>query len=332
MVQASVSSTATGGSSGRVIAITGAASFLGRKLIASLLARDDVAKIVAIDIFQVEHSDPRFCYYKVDLSLPNTGSLLTKIFTKEKVDTLMHLVFIFSLVRRSTLAHELEAIGTMHLLDACTESGVNRIILRSSTMIYGARPQNHFYISEDTSAAPHAADSFIADKVEAERQLKQFSERHPEVSAIVLREGTAVGEHANNFFLNWVRRPVVPMIVGFDPLMQFIHEDDLVAYYLAAVFGKKIEGTFNVVAPGVIRMSKVLEILGRKAIAVPETLLTAGVSVLWALQLYSVSPYLLPHMKYPLIADGSRAEYTLGVKARYSSQEAVEALARSLNR
>ena len=328
MVQVSESSTATGG---RVIAITGAASFLGRKLIAKLLAREDVAKIVAIDIFQVEHSDPRFCYYKVDLSLPNTGSLLTKIFTKEKVDTLMHLVFIFSLVRRSTLAHELEAIGTMHLLDACTESGVQRIILRSSTMIYGARPQNHFYISEDTPAAPHASDSFIADKVEAERQLKQFSERHPEVSTIVLREGTAVGEQANNFFLNWIRRPLVPLIVGFDPLMQFIHENDLVQYYLAAVFAKKVEGTLNVVAPGVVRMSTVLDIMGRKSISVPETVLTAGVSLFWALQLYSVSPYLLPHMKYPLIADGSRAEYTLGVKCRYSSREAVEVLAGNMN-
>lgn len=241
---------------GKVVAITGAANFLGRKLISKLILRPNVERIIAIDIFPIQLDDPKLSFYKVDLTLPNAGSLITKIFMREGVDTLIHLVFIFSLARRSALAHELEAIGAMHLLDACAEANVKKVILRSSTMVYGAKANNAFYMPEETPlASPN--ESFVSDKIEAERQLKQFADRRSDVRTVVMREGLTLGKTTGNFFLNLFKRGFVPMVMGYDPLMQFIHEDDLVDYYEQALF-KDVEGTFNIVAPGVVRYSKII--------------------------------------------------------------------------
>ncbi len=308
---------------GKVVAITGAANFLGRKLISKLILRPNVERIIAIDIFPIQLDDPKLSFYKVDLTLPNAGSLITKIFIREGVDTLMHLVFIFSLARRSALAHELEAIGAMHLLDACAEANVKKVILRSSTMVYGAKPNNAFYMPEETPlASPN--ESFVSDKIEAERQLKQFADRRSDVRTVVMREGLTLGKTTGNFFLNLFKRSFVPMVMGYDPLMQFIHEDDLVDYYEQALF-KDVEGTFNIVAPGVVRYSKIIELYGKKKISLPETLLKTAASVAWTLKAYDVPPEIIDYLKYPLIASGSSAEYTLGVKARYSSEDAVKA-------
>ncbi len=316
------------GKKGLTVAITGAANFLGKKAVQRLIADERVERVVAIDIFPVDVEDPKLSFYKVDLTLPNAGSLITKIFTKERVDALMHLVFIFSLARQGSLAHELEAIGTMHVLDASAEAGVKKIVLRSSTMVYGARPQNPFFLPEEAPLMP-PAESFVADKVEAERQLKQFAERHMDVNCVVLREGVALGPNASNFFCNLLKSKVVPMVMGFDPLMQFIHEDDLIEYYMAALF-KDVEGTYNVVAPGVLRYSKVLDICNRQKICIPQSLLKPGLGMLWALKAYDVPPDLVAYLMYPLIADGSRAEYVLGIKAKYSSEDAVREFAKTL--
>ena len=309
----------------RVVAITGAANFLGQRLIAALNEHPEVERVVAIDINSVEVEHEKFRFYKVDLSLPNTGSLLTKIFTKEGVDSLMHLIFAFSLARRSSLAHELEAIGTMHLLDACAASGVKKMVLRSSGLVYGARPENPLFLPETAPLMP-TVKTFVADKIEAERQIKQFVERHAEVSTVVLREGTVLGPHARNHFIELLKRSMVPKIMGHDPLMQFIHEDDLVDYYLAALF-KNVEGTYNLVAPGVLRFSEVLDICHRKTVAIPETFLRIHAALLWTLQLNNVSADLIPYLKYPMIMDGSKAEYVLEVRPRYTSRSAVAACA-----
>jgi hypothetical protein len=56
--------------------------------------------------------------------------------------------------------------------------------------------------------------------------------------------------------------PVVPMILGFDPRYQFVHEDDVVEA-LAHTLREDLPGIYNVAADGVLALSEVAGLLGK---------------------------------------------------------------------
>ena len=77
---------------------------------------------------------------------------------------------------------------------------------------------------------PHAPRTPIErDIVEAERPSRDFAERNPHVTVTVLRFSNVLGPDMHDVAHRAVLRcPAVPMILGFDPRYQFIHEDDVV--------------------------------------------------------------------------------------------------------
>jgi len=56
---------------------------------------------------------------------------------------------------------------------------------------------------------------------------------------------------------------MVPMILGFDPRYQFAHEDDVVHALEHCAFND-LEGTYNVAADGVLALSEMIGLLGKR--------------------------------------------------------------------
>ena len=67
-------------------------------------------------------------------------------------------------------------------------------------------------------------------------------------------------------------KPVMVRFAGYDPPMQFVHEDDLVNIILT-LLGQRKAGTFNIAGDGEIRYSDVAELYGKRLIALPEIVL-----------------------------------------------------------
>lgn len=294
-----------------VVAITGALNFLGQGLTRRLIEDDRVARIVAIDTRNPTQSHPKIVYHKIDLTSPASTQRLVQLFKTERVASLIHLVFTYTLSRNRALAHELEAIGTMHVLDACSEARIKRIVARSTTAIYGARAGLPDFLAENYPLAEPRHDSFISDKIELERQMLQYGREHPECGVALLRDCTSLGSNSMNYLVSLLRAPRSPRVMGFDPLMQFIHEEDLFrAYHLA--LQSDAEGVFNIVGKGVVRYSEAIRRSGGCELALPETMLRMGTSLFWHLKLYDIPPVYIDHLKYAWVADGTKAMRQLG--------------------
>src|SRR5438876_996424 len=78
-------------------------------------------------------------------------------------------------------------------------------------------------------------------------------------------------------------RPVCPSLLGFDPLMQFLHEEDAVSALCLALVSD-VRGAFNIVGEGVLPYSTVLAMLGRLPLPLPRLVAYPLGRALWALQ------------------------------------------------
>src|SRR5205085_6239472 len=83
-------------------------------------------------------------------------------------------------------AHELEDVGTMHVLNACAGVAPRRLVMISTTLVYGAHPKNPNFLTEESELRGHRDSRFVNDKVRAEKQVQRFAREHPEVEVCVL--------------------------------------------------------------------------------------------------------------------------------------------------
>src|SRR3984885_13321920 len=112
-----------------VVAVTGAASFLGTNLIGLLEEDDRIGRIVAVDIKAPTTAGKKTRTYEVDFTQPTTEARLAEILAAERAQTVMRLAFLSSPSHASAWAHELESVGTMHVLVAARHAQVRKFVM-----------------------------------------------------------------------------------------------------------------------------------------------------------------------------------------------------------
>jgi UDP-glucose 4-epimerase len=304
------------------VAVTGGASFLGRNLIGLLEEDDHVARIVSLDVERPSTAGTKTRVYDVDLTQPTAEERTAEILDAERVDTLVHLAFLASPTHATAWAHELESVGTMHVLNACRRTEVRKLILWSQTVLYGAHPTNPNFLSERHPLRCHREYRFFGDKIDAENEVTRFGKPGKGRVATILRTAPILGPTVRNYVTEYLSRRFVPTILGFDPLMQFVHEADAVAAFKLAV-DQDVPGTFNVVADGVLPLSTVVKLAGRMALPLPRPFANPLVRALWVAHLSEAPPAFLDYLQYLCVADGERAEQVMGFSPLYTTREAV---------
>src|SRR5947208_1258887 len=152
---------------GRVVAVTGAYSFVGAELIKRLEVDKRYAKVLACDIRKPTFPLSKTQFHKIDLTMPAADADLAGLFQRERVDTVVHAAFLSTPTHNYSWAHELESIGTMHVLNAVAECNVRKLVAWSQTVVYGAHPLNPNFLSEEHELRGMASKSrFVRDKVE----------------------------------------------------------------------------------------------------------------------------------------------------------------------
>lgn len=295
---------------------------LGRNLIGLYEEEDRVGKILAIDVQSPPTAGAKTRFYKLDLTQPNVDARLAETLEAERVDTFVHLAFLSNPTHASGWAHELESVGTMHVLGACEAHRVRKFVLRSLTALYGPDPSNPNFLDERRPL--HATDRsrFLRDKIEADTQVQKFADRRPESVVTILRTCTILGPTVRNYMARYLSRPVVPVIMGFDPLFQFLHEVDAVRAFKMAI-DRDHPGVFNIVGDGVLPLSTVIRVAGRLAIPVPYFVASPLASALWLARGIEAPPTFLDYLRYLCVADGEKAEREMGYRPIYSTHEAL---------
>ena len=210
----------------------------------------------------------------------------------------------------------------MHVLNACSSANPRRVVLVSSTLVYGAHRENPNFLDENAELRGHRDSRFVNDKVRAERQVQRFAKEHPEVEACVLRFAPILGPSVSNMYTRFFSRPVAPVMMGHDPLMQFVHEQDA-AWALQKAVDSHATGAFNIIGKGVLPYTTVLALLGRVPVPMPQIVARQLTKVLWTTQIVGSPPSFLDFLLYLCVADGSRARSVLGFSPRLSIKRTI---------
>ena len=308
---------------GRVVAITGACTYLGGELLRRLAEDPRYDKVLALDIRPPALApDGKIEFVKLDLTQPTVDAELATLMARRHVDTFVHGAFLSHPTHAAEWAHELEDVGTMHVLNACAGVEPRRLVMISTTLVYGAHPKNPNFLVEDAELRGHRDSRFVNDKVRAERQVQRFAKEHPNVETCVLRFAPILGPTVSNMYTRFFSRPIAPVMMGHDPLMQFVHEQDA-AYALQKAVESRATGAFNIIGKGVLPYTTVLAMLGRVPVPMPQLVARQLTKILWATQLVGSPPSFLDFLLYICVADGAKARRELGFAPRLSIKRTI---------
>lgn len=211
--------------------------------------------------------------------------------------------------------------GTRAIFDHAHTYGVKNLVFVGRATVYGAAPDVALYHTEEDP--PLAASTFpeLADLVAADLFAGSALWRWPEIQTSVLRMAYTLGPSRYGTLANFLAGKRVPMVLGFDPLYQFMHEEDA-ARAVVLTLQKNIKGVFNVAGPPPVPLSVLCKATGRKIAYIPETLFE---SVIGHFGLPKLPPGAVNHVKYPVVVDGSLFTKSTGFSYEYDEVQTMEA-------
>ena len=151
---------------------------------------------------------------------------ISDILIEHRIDSVAHLAFVIRPDRNRERVHRVNVAGAANVLDGCASAGVEHVLYMSSATVYGAHPDNTQTLTECAPLRPVTGFQYAEAKVEVEELLREFERRHRGASVCVLRACPVLGSDADNFVARNLARRVLVGVSGYDPPMQFLHEDD----------------------------------------------------------------------------------------------------------
>lgn len=304
----------------RRVAVTGAAGYLGRLLISRLAQDAEPDVLLGLDVCPRPSDWPESAVFvERDITCDIADLLI-----EHGIEAVAHLAFVLKPDRNAARARSVNVGGTASVLRACVEAGVRRLLYMSSATVYGAHADNDGILSENSPLRPVRGFQYGEAKVDVEAMLAGFRAGHAEVKVCVLRACPVLGVEADNFVARSFSGNVLVGLTGYDPPMQFLHEDDA-AEIMRHCLLNGVEGTYNVGGVGTVRWSEMARIAGRRLVRLPAPLLYGATEMSWRLGLQSRSAGCgLDFIRYPWVVSGEKLEREHGWTATHTSREAWE--------
>ncbi|MER3453429.1 MAG: epimerase [Acidimicrobiia bacterium] len=311
---------------GRRVLITGLGTFWGGRVAQALERDPEVEVIVGLDTREPRVALERTEFVKADQSY----SILARIVAATRVDTILHTFLVVDSTRMSgRTMHEINVIGTMNLLAAAGAAGstVRQVVVKSSTLVYGSSWQGPAWFSEETPRVSPPRTRVERSLLEVEDYLRDFAEDNPHVVVSLLRFSNVLGSDIVTPISRALSLPLVPCIFGFDPLVQFVEEDDVVRA-IEFVMQNRIPGIYNVAGDGRLPWSEVISICGKRSFPLPPVLTQWATEPLGRIGIVDLPPELLDLLRYGRGVDNRRLK-AVGFRYRYTSAGAVESFAKA---
>jgi UDP-glucose 4-epimerase len=310
----------------RRVVITGVSSRWGTEL-ALRLQRDPAIEYVAgIDNVPPAADLGRTDFIEADIRSP----LLARILPGTEPDAIVHCGVLWypEPGKPARVLHDVNVIGTLQLLAACERiETLKRIVVRGSAAIYGCEGAAPSFFTEDLAGRLPLRTRFQRDASELEDYFTTFAVRHPEISCCMLRYQPEVGPGLDTPIVRYLSLPVVPVQLGFDPRLQFVHSEDATAA-LEAALRSDVRGPVNVAPTGAVSLVRALRIARRPAVPVPHPLFGPALrrlgNQLGTGVLYGDAVRML---RYGRGVDNRRLREEIGFEPRFDAEAAIRDLA-----
>ena len=313
---------------GKVVLVTGVSRDLGRRYARALAGTPGIGRVVGVDVVPPRGDIGEVSFVRADIRTP----VIAKVIAKEDVDTVVHMSVIStpgSAGGRHTMK-ELNVIGTMQLLAAAQKApGLQHLVVKSTSTVYGASSRDPAMFTEEMEPRRASRSGYAKDAAEVEGYVRGFARRRPDVRVTLLRCANVVGPHVRSPITSYFRLPVVPTVLGFDPRLQFLHQDDLLGVLTHAVTDGPA-GTFNIAGDGVLMLSQAIRRLQRPSVALPSFAVGTLGSVLRQARVADFSPEQLSFLTFGRGIDTTRMRQELGFEPRFTTAGAFEDFARDL--
>ena len=220
-------------------------------------------------------------------------------------------------------AYRVDVDGSRHVLDACVEHGVRRLVVSSSGAAYGYHADNPVPRTEDWPVRGTEAFADSHHKALVERMLADARRDHPALEQVVLRIGTILGDRVDNQITALFHRPRLLAIRGSDSPFVFIWDADLVAIVVRAVTDGPA-GVYNVAGTGTLTIDEIARRLGKKTLALPEGLLKSALAVAKRFRATRYGPEQTGFLRYRPVLDNTRLREEFGYTPELTSAEAFD--------
>lgn len=301
--------------------ITGVSRFLGLRLAKRLEEDEDVELVVGVDLEQPPIPISKLEFVRVDIRNP----LIARVLETTKVDTLIHTNIASSPGRlggRSQMK-ENNVIGTMQLLAAAQRAErIQRVVMKSSTAVYGSGAGEPSLLPEDHASRQVNLSGYGKDCAEAEQYVRDFGRRRTDVDLLILRTQNVVGPTVSTSMTDYLSLPVVPTALGFDPRLQFLHEQDAVEALYAAMKSDQT-GIYNIAGDGVVFLSQAIRLLQRLEFPLLAPAATTAASLLRRFGVIDFPIDQLNLILFGRVVQTRRAQERLGFTPRYSTADTL---------
>lgn len=306
----------------KVILITGVAGYWGKRVAAELVSHPDY-HVLGLDSEKPEQEIKKLDFIQADIRNP----LLLELLKTEKVDTVVHLAQMDP-PQPSESSFDYNLMGTMKVFGTCAQAGVKKIILKSTTAVYGAQPNNSAFLTEEHPIKGSQTWGYTRDLIEIESFCNGFRQQAPEIMLTVLRFPGIIGPSADTPLTRFLKEPLAPVLLGFDPMMQIIHEDDVVGALVYTV-NNDVPGIFNVAAEGNLPLLRLMSLAGKLPLPVFHLFAYWGrdLSNMSGVAIANYFPIELDYIRYPWVGDLAKMREEMGFMPHYTSEEALREFA-----
>jgi len=306
---------------GKRILITGVSKYLGLRLAKRFENDDRVEAVIGVDLEEPPFPIDKLEFVRADIRSP----LITRVLESTRIDTLVH-TNISSHPRRvggRSQMKENNVIGTLQLLAAAQRAQrIKRVVMKSSTAVYGMGSREPSIIKEDHDNRRAHLFGYGKDCSEAETYVRDFGRRRSDVEVIILRTQSLIGPTVQTNMTDYLSLPFIPTALGYDPRLQLVHEEDAVEAFAVATHNAP-RGIFNISGEGVVYLSKAVRLLGKIEIPMLYAAATTAGKVLRHLGAVDFPTDQLQFLVYGRVVDVQRARDEFGFFPRYTTQEAI---------
>ena len=245
----------------------------------------------------------------------------------ELPNAIVHMGFIRHFRGDAGVRHDVNVRGTKQLLDHCVNHGTQQLVLVSSSYVYGAFPENPYYIDEDAPLSATRSYPEIRDLVELDTLATAFLWRYPHIRTCVLRPVNILGYYTQSMIGQYLRQRWVPTVMGFDPMMQFLHEEDL-SEAIALALQHGLQGVFNVTGPGEVPLHTAIRETGGAALPMPEPVMRPIFDRLFRLGMLPYPAGAIDYLKFPVTLAGQRFVEATNFRCLFGLEEIFQSLRR----
>lgn len=305
------------------IIVTHAARSLGSALLGMLARHEQHRRLIAVDGQPLVTDLPQGAYLRIHLAKAGSWKrLVARVKNARSLFTFIHTALPETIDIDEETAGKRIVAEAKAVIAAAERLRAHKLVLVSSTDLYGALATNPAYLTEDMPAHGARSSPVLAALSKVEALFNAYAKKHTRTVVTTLRPCTILGTRVRDLKTAYFEQPAIPAAMGFDPLVQFVHESDVLRAVIE-VIEKNERGVFNIVGDDVLPLSRAARMLGRPVIPLPTPILTTAAQVAEQVGLDVMPASYIPFLMHACIADGDKARHELGFVPVYTSQEAL---------